>query len=70
MRLEPKNLSPQEHRIIELIAHGKTNKEIAKEMGLAYSTVKCYVHSICQKLKVPNRTAAAIKYYQQVGPSS
>jgi DNA-binding NarL/FixJ family response regulator len=52
-------LSPQEQRILPLLAEGKTNKEIATEMGLAEMTVKSYLHSIFNKLKISRRAQAA-----------
>ena len=52
-------LSPQEQRILPLIADGKTNKEIATAMGLAEMTVKSYLQNIYQKLKISRRTQAA-----------
>ena len=55
-------LSPQEERILTLIADGKTNKEIGDELQLAEKTVKNYVSSILSKLEVaaelrPRRTS-------------
>ena len=52
-------LSPQEERIIALIADGKTNKEIGENLGLAEKTVKNYVSSILSKLEVARRAEAA-----------
>jgi len=52
-------LSPQEQRILPLIADGKTNKEIATTMGLTEMTVKSYLQNIFQKLKISRRTQAA-----------
>ena len=52
-------LSPQEERILELIAAGKTNKEVGEELGLAEKTVKNYVSSILSKLEVARRAEAA-----------
>ncbi|PDV98310.1 hypothetical protein A9Q02_16035 [Candidatus Chloroploca asiatica] len=66
MPRDVKPLTDQECKVIKLIAQGKTNREIAYDMGLASSTVKHYVRSICQKLRVPNRTAAAIRYYRDL----
>ncbi len=51
-------LSPQEQRILPLIAEGKTNKEIATAMGLTEMTVKSYLQSIYQKLRISRRTQA------------
>lgn len=52
-------LSEQEKRILTLIAQGKTNKEIAKEVCLSDKTVKNYVSSILSKLQLGRRSAAA-----------
>jgi len=52
-------LSPQEERILGLVADGKTNKEIGDELDLAEKTVKNYVSSILSKLEVARRAEAA-----------
>ena len=52
-------LSPQEERILELVADGRTNKEIGDELHLAEKTVKNYVSSILSKLEVARRAEAA-----------
>lgn len=52
-------LSPQEERIVSLVARGKTNKEIGEELHLAEKTVKNYVSSILSKLEVARRAEAA-----------
>ena len=52
-------LSPQEERILTLIADGRTNKEIGDELTLAEKTVKNYVSSILSKLEVARRAEAA-----------
>jgi DNA-binding NarL/FixJ family response regulator len=52
-------LSPQEERILSLVADGKTNKEIGEELNLAEKTVKNYVSSILSKLEVARRAEAA-----------
>ena len=54
------SLSPQEHRILELIGQGKTNKQIAGAMYLSENTVKNYITTLLRKLKVTSRTEAAI----------
>ena len=51
-------LSPQEQRIVALIAEGQTNKEIAAELGLSAKTVKNYLATIFQKLKITRRAQA------------
>jgi two-component system response regulator DevR len=52
-------LSPQEERILTLVADGQTNKEIGEELHLAEKTVKNYVSSILSKLEVARRAEAA-----------
>ena len=52
-------LSPQEHKILDLIADGQTNREIAKEMFLAEKTVKNYVSNLLAKLGMSHRSEAA-----------
>jgi two-component system, NarL family, response regulator DevR len=52
-------LSPQEERILSLVADGKTNREIGDELNLAEKTVKNYVSSILSKLEVARRAEAA-----------
>jgi DNA-binding NarL/FixJ family response regulator len=52
-------LSPQEERILELIAQGWTNRQIGEELHLAEKTVKNYVSSILSKLEVARRAEAA-----------
>jgi two-component system, NarL family, response regulator DevR len=52
-------LSPQEERILGLVADGKTNREIGDELDLAEKTVKNYVSSILSKLEVARRAEAA-----------
>ena len=53
-------LSPQERRILDLIAEGKTNRQIGDEMFLAEKTVKNYVSNLLQKMGFSRRTEAAV----------
>jgi DNA-binding NarL/FixJ family response regulator len=55
-------LSPQERRILALVVEGKTNKEIAKVLGLSNKTVKNYLSNAFQKLHVGRRSHAAALY--------
>jgi DNA-binding NarL/FixJ family response regulator len=52
-------LSPQEERILGLVAGGRTNRQVGGELGLAEKTVKNYVSSILAKLEVARRAEAA-----------
>lgn len=54
------SLSPQERRILELVAEGLTNRQIGAEMYLAEKTVKNYVSSLLHKLGFARRTEAAV----------
>ncbi|HEX5544648.1 MAG TPA: response regulator transcription factor [Nitrospira sp.] len=55
-------LSPQERRVIALIAEGGTNKEIATKLVLSEKTVKNYIVNIFAKLKIERRAQAAAIY--------
>jgi DNA-binding NarL/FixJ family response regulator len=60
-------LSRQERRILDLIAQGRTNREIAQEMFLAEKTVKNYVSNLLAKLQMKSRTEAAIFATKKAG---
>ena len=53
-------LTDQERRILEFVAEGLTNREIAAKMFLAEKTVKNYVSSLLAKLGLERRTQAAV----------
>jgi DNA-binding NarL/FixJ family response regulator len=53
-------LSPQERNILELIADGLTNRQIASKINLAEKTVKNYVSNLLTKLGMERRTQAAV----------
>ncbi|WP_018253417.1 MULTISPECIES: response regulator [Salinispora] len=57
---ELKSLTEQERRILEYVAEGLTNREIAGKMFLAEKTVKNYVSSMLAKLGLERRTQAAV----------
>ena len=54
-------LSPRQTDVLNLIAKGLSNKQIAFELGITEGTVKLYVTAILKQLGVFNRTAALIK---------
>jgi DNA-binding NarL/FixJ family response regulator len=58
-------LTARERDILTLLAHGDTNKEIARTLGLSTGTVRVYVSSILAKLGVTNRTAATVLAMQR-----
>ena len=53
-------LSAREMSVLNLIARGMSNKEVAAELGISYQTVKNHMTSILRKLAVNDRTQAAI----------
>ncbi|MFF2852372.1 response regulator [Streptomyces sp. NPDC058001] len=52
-------LSPQEHKIVRLVARGHTNNEIAEQLTLSLSTVKTHLSRIQDKLPARNRVEIA-----------
>jgi two-component system response regulator DevR len=66
---ELKGLTDQERRILEYIAEGLTNHEIAQRMFLADKTVKNYVSSVLAKLGLERRTQAAVLATRLLGGS-
>ena len=58
---ELEQLTSQEHRILELIGEGMTNRQIADRLELAEKTVKNYVSEILDKLGTRDRTRAVLK---------
>ncbi len=53
-------LTEQERRILELIAHGMSNKLIARELDIAEGTVKVHVKHLLRKLNLRSRVEAAV----------
>jgi DNA-binding NarL/FixJ family response regulator len=63
------NLTQREHDILELLAEGRANREIAGRLYLSEKTVKAHLAAIFRKLGVTNRTQAAMMAVQMgVGP--
>ena len=61
-------LSPQERKVLALIAEGQTNKEVANGLGLAEKTVKNYLSNIFEKLHVSRRSQAAAMFVRESRP--
>ena len=54
-----KALTARQHQILGLIGEGKTNPEIARELGTSPNTVKLHVSALLKRLELKNRTEAA-----------
>lgn len=61
-------LTPREKEILELVATGYANKEIADQLGLTTGTVCWYLNAIYRKLHVQSRIQAVTKYQQSHPP--
>jgi two-component system, NarL family, response regulator DevR len=59
-------LSAQEHRVLALVAEGKTNKEIGLALGLSDKTVKNYLSNILDKLQLSRRSQAAAFFARHI----
>jgi DNA-binding NarL/FixJ family response regulator len=57
--LKAVSMTKREHEVIALIAEGRSNKEIAKELHIAVHTVKSHVHNILEKLALRTRLEVA-----------
>jgi len=55
------NFSPRERELIQLVARGLRNRDIAGRLGITEGTVKVYFHSIFEKAGVSSRTELALK---------
>lgn len=55
-----RTLTPQQTRVLTMLAEGLLNKQIAYELGVSEATVKAHVSAVLQKLGVDSRTQAVI----------
>lgn len=58
------NINEKEYKLIQLVADGYSNKEIASELFLSEGTVRNYLSTILEKLELRDRTQLAVFYYQ------
>lgn len=64
-RLPNSDLSAREREVLDLIVQGRSNKEIATDLGISESTVKCHVSVILMRLNVTDRTQAVVTALQR-----
>lgn len=65
---EVEDLSPREREILELLAEGFANKEIANRLGVSDGTVRWHLRHVYHKLHVQSRTEAALKFRSSKAP--
>jgi DNA-binding NarL/FixJ family response regulator len=61
-----KSPSPRQMRVIEMVAQGLKNREIAESLGITEQVVKNYLYKIYGKIRVENRLELALWYERQV----
>jgi DNA-binding NarL/FixJ family response regulator len=59
-RIPNSGLTAREREVLNLIVKGRSNKEIATDLGITESTVKCHVSVILMRLNVSDRTQAVV----------
>ena len=61
------NITQKEYMIVQVVAQGLSNKEIAKKAFLSEGTVRNYLSIILEKLDLRDRTQLAVFYYKNGG---
>ena len=59
-------LTDREQQILKLIAQGRTNREIARQLSISESTAENHIHHIYTKLRISNRAQAVAHAFQMV----
>lgn len=63
-------LTPQQYRVLELMAEGRLNKQIAGDLGIEETTVKAHVSALLGKLGARNRTQASLVFNELEIPAT
>jgi DNA-binding NarL/FixJ family response regulator len=64
-RMPATELTPREQEVLKCITQGRSNREIAEELGIAEKTVRIHVSSLLDKMGVRDRTQATINALQR-----
>jgi DNA-binding NarL/FixJ family response regulator len=59
------SLTPREREVLSLLVKGKSNREIAEQLGIAEATVKCHFRVIFMRMGVSDRTQAVVSALQR-----
>ncbi len=59
-------LTPREREICRILAHGRSNEQIAAELGISVSTVQNHLHAILRKLRLQRRGEVTADYWRSV----
>jgi DNA-binding NarL/FixJ family response regulator len=62
--VQPRGLSPRHRQILALIAQGRSNEEIARDLNLSPNTIKFHIRALYSRMGVRNRVEAANQYAQ------
>jgi DNA-binding NarL/FixJ family response regulator len=62
---ETEQLSDRESAVLELLAEGRSNRDIAKALRMSQNTVKFHLRNLYSKLGVANRTEAAARFHRR-----
>ncbi len=60
------NLTKQQKRIVELLAEGYNNEEIADELKITYKTTKNHISLLLKRIGARDRTEAVVYYYKDL----
>ncbi|MBR5712338.1 MAG: response regulator transcription factor [Lachnospiraceae bacterium] len=63
---EAHGITDKEREILELVAAGRSNREIASELFLSEGTVRNYLSSLLEKLQLRDRTQLAVYYHTEI----
>ncbi|MGO1502825.1 MAG: helix-turn-helix domain-containing protein, partial [Marinobacter sp.] len=65
------SLTPQQFRVLGMLAEGLLNKQIAYDLDVSEATIKAHITAVFRKLGVRNRTQAVIAIQQmEIDPST
>ena len=62
-RSDTARLTPRQHQLLGLVAAGRTDRQIGRELGIAESTARKHLQHIFARLNVSSRTAAVVRAF-------